>query len=164
MITAAEKLPSKGQLVHSIVISLLFIGDHTDCSHRRLSMAMAEGENFCPEPSSWQHTRYKTCDGCRTPRKDASEDTDPPRPPRKRRRVVSPEADQLEVERPDLDTHLYTEMDTGLSNQRVFCSQCAKPWQSTGYKTCDNCRRKAAEQRAARAQYSYLSILYWRSC
>lgn len=36
-----------------------------------------------------------------------------------------------------------------LSNQRVLCSCCAKPWQSTRYKTCDNCRRKTAERRKA---------------
>src|SRR5467141_2617326 len=28
------------------------------------------------------------------------------------------------------------------SDQRLFCSRCAKPWQSTDYKTCDDCRRK----------------------
>ncbi|KAN0067550.1 hypothetical protein V8E54_014419 [Elaphomyces granulatus] len=28
------------------------------------------------------------------------------------------------------------------SDQRLFCSRCAKPWQSTHYKTCDDCRRK----------------------
>jgi len=36
-----------------------------------------------------------------------------------------------------------------LSNQRVLCSCCAKPWQSSRYKTCDNCRRKTAERRRA---------------
>ena len=32
-----------------------------------------------------------------------------------------------------------------------FCSRCAKPWQNTHYKACEDCRRKDAEcARAAR--------------
>ncbi|KAN0068192.1 hypothetical protein V8E54_013762 [Elaphomyces granulatus] len=36
------------------------------------------------------------------------------------------------------------------SDQRLLCSGCAKPWQSTRYKTCDDCRRKWAEKRRVR--------------
>ena len=36
------------------------------------------------------------------------------------------------------------------SHQRLLCSDCAKPWQSTRYKTCDDCRRKRAEKRRVR--------------
>ena len=34
-----------------------------------------------------------------------------------------------------------------MSDQRLLCSMCAKPWLSTTYKTCNDCRRKAAERR-----------------
>lgn len=27
------------------------------------------------------------------------------------------------------------------NTQRVFCSACARPWQSTRYRTCDRCRQ-----------------------
>ncbi|KAN0071107.1 hypothetical protein V8E54_010538 [Elaphomyces granulatus] len=40
------------------------------------------------------------------------------------------------------------------SNQRVFCSQCAKPWQSARYKTCDDCRKKVAERRVQKRRRS----------
>lgn len=33
------------------------------------------------------------------------------------------------------------------ATQRVLCSKCARPWPSTEYKTCDECRRKAALRR-----------------
>jgi hypothetical protein len=32
---------------------------------------------------------------------------------------------------------------TSLIKQRSPCSSCARPWHSTQFKTCDNCRRKA---------------------
>ena len=41
-------------------------------------------------------------------------------------------------------TYLYTEMASESSNQRLFWSKCAKPWQSARYKTC---ARKAADKR-----------------
>ena len=50
---------------------------------------------------------------------------------------------------------IYTKIASESSNQRVFYSQCAKPWQSARYKTCDDCRRKVTE----RVQYRRLSFL-----
>ncbi|KAN0073283.1 hypothetical protein V8E54_008503 [Elaphomyces granulatus] len=38
---------------------------------------------------------------------------------------------------------------SNLMDQRLLCSSCAKPWQSTRYKTCDGCRGRRAEQRRA---------------
>jgi predicted amidophosphoribosyltransferase len=46
---------------------------------------------------------------------------------------------------------------TSLPAQRTFCSGCARPWRSTQFRSCDNCRRRAS-QRAVRARQLSVTV------
>jgi uncharacterized CHY-type Zn-finger protein len=93
----------------------------------------------CMQP--WHSDRYKTCDRCRQ-RYTRHQHTYGLIPPTERSPPLS-----------------------ALSNftDRVVCSNCARPWQSSQYKTCDRCRERAAQRAAQKraksddARHSYFS-------
>jgi hypothetical protein len=92
----------------------------------------------CMQP--WHSDRYKTCDRCRQ-RYTRHQHTYGLIPPTER----SPPLSAL----------------SNFTTDRVVCSNCAQPWQSSQYKTCDRCRERAAQRAAQKraksddARHSY---------
>jgi hypothetical protein len=70
----------------------------------------------CQRP--WQSTYYRTCDRCRESKRQA--------------RFLQIEAVVVSSSPSPAPLPQH--------GQRVLCSKCARPWQSTLYKTCDRCR------------------------
>ncbi|KAJ6041223.1 uncharacterized protein N7446_010881 [Penicillium canescens] len=100
-------------------------------------MASASGERVlcsrCARP--WQSSRYKTCSRCRELQRYRLSTS----------KIQAPTAVPSSL--PAAPTVRPSFTDAALSEQRVLCSGCARPWQSARYRVCDDCRHKARMRR-----------------
>lgn len=112
---------------------ILHIPPASPCMASSLPAAQRVLCSNCARP--WSSAEYKTCDDCRN---KATR--------RRQLRSCQPAAVDRLLSTP-LPQPPLTSSTATTSEQREFCSRCARPWHSLQYKTCDRCRARSARGR-----------------